>query len=73
MDSLRAQSSKTFSMANMDTTTHSYLHTELEARAGQSLQAAAGASVSHGTPRFASSSTAWTKLGATEGRNLRHL
>ena len=36
---------QTFSMANMDTTTHSYLHTELERRRA-SLQAAAGASVS---------------------------
>src|SRR5260370_4088697 len=36
---------QTFSMANMDTTTHSYMHTDLERRR-TSLQAAAGASVS---------------------------
>src|SRR5260370_3550281 len=36
---------QTLSMANMDTTTHSYLHTELERRRA-SLQAAAVASVS---------------------------
>jgi sigma-B regulation protein RsbU (phosphoserine phosphatase) len=41
---------QTFSMANMDTTTHSYLHTELERRRA-SLQAAASASVSDASLR----------------------
>src|SRR5260370_7545781 len=41
---------QTLSMANMDTTTHSYLHTELERRRA-SLQAAAGASVSDSSLR----------------------
>jgi len=60
----------TFSMANMDTTTHSYLHTELERRRA-SLQAAAAQAFRRIHPH--STSQRGRSSRAAKGRNVRHL